>query len=147
ETVSMALETANTGHLVLGTLHTATAILTIERIVGMFPAEQQSQIQSLLSDVLRGVVCQNLCRKIGGGRVGALEILVVNPAVANLVREAKTVQITSIMQTGRAAGNVLLNDSLATLVKSGKVDAEEALSKAVDKSDLERRMGRTTPPR
>jgi twitching motility protein PilT len=140
ETISLALETANTGHLVLATLHTATAVSTIDRIVGMFPSDEQSRIRSTLADVLCGVVSQNLLQKIGGGRVAALEILVVNHAVANLIRERKTHQIVSSMQTGQAAGNRLLNDSLAALVKSGKVEADEALSKAIEKDDLMRRL-------
>jgi twitching motility protein PilT len=105
----------------------------------MFPPEEQSQVRSTLADVLRGVICQNLCRKIGGGRIAALEIMIVNPAISNLIREGKTVQIASMMQTGKAAGNVLLNDSLAALVKSGKVEKAEAMSKAVDKADLARK--------
>jgi twitching motility protein PilT len=141
ETVSLALEAANTGHLVLGTLHTATAISTIERIVGLFPPEEQSRIQSTLADVIRGVVAQNLLKRIGGGRVAALEILVSSPAVSNLIREGKMHQIASSMQTGKAAGNRLLNDSLADLVSRGTVTSEEALSKAVDKAELARRLG------
>ncbi len=141
ETVSLALEAANTGHLVLGTLHTATAISTIERIVGLFPPEEQSRIQTTLADVLRGVVAQNLLKRIGGGRVAALEILVSSPAVANLIREGKMHQIASSMQTGKAAGNRLLNDSLADLVSRRVVDSEEALSKAVDKAELAKRIG------
>lgn len=142
ETVALALETANTGHLVFGTLHTANAILTTDRIVSLFPAEQQEQIRATLGDVLRGVVSQTLCRRVGGGRVAALEVMVVNPAVANLIREGKTNQIPSIMQTGKALGNQLLNDSLASLVQAGKVDYEEAISRAVDKVELARRLNR-----
>ena len=141
ETVSLALEAANTGHLVLGTLHTATAISTIERIVGLFPPEEQSRIQVTLADVMRAVIAQNLLKRIGGGRVAALEILVSSPAVSNLIREGKMHQIASSMQTGKAAGNQLLNDSLADLVSRGVVDSEEALSKAVDKADLAKRFG------
>jgi twitching motility protein PilT len=144
ETVSLALETANTGHLVLATLHTATAISTIDRIVGMFPSDEQNRIRATLADVLKGVVSQNLLKRKGGGRVAAVEILVVNAPVANLVREGKTHMITSAMQTGKAAGNQLLNEALAGLVTGGKVDYEEALSKAVDKADLARRLNR--PP-
>jgi twitching motility protein PilT len=142
ETISMALETANTGHLVLGTLHTSTAVMTVDRIVNLFPAEQQNQIRSTLSDVLRGVICQNLCRRIGGGRIAALEVLVVNPAVSALIREGKTVQIPNIMQTGKALGNQLLNDSLVNLVQTQKIEYEEALSKAVDKADIAKRVKR-----
>jgi len=141
ETVSLALEAANTGHLVLGTLHTATAISTIERVVGLFPPEEQSRIQTTLADVIRGVVAQNLLKRIGGGRVAALEVLVSSPAVANLIREGKMHQIASSMQTGKAAGNRLLNDSLADLVSRGVVDSEEAMSKAVDKAELAKRLG------
>ncbi len=141
ETVSLALEAANTGHLVLATLHTATAISTIERIVGLFPPGEQNRIQVTLADVIRGVVTQNLLQRIGGGRVAALEILVASPAVSNLIREGKTHQIPSSMQTGKAAGNKLLNESLADLVKGGTVEYEEALSKAVDKADLAKRLG------
>jgi twitching motility protein PilT len=143
ETVSLALETANTGHLVLATLHTATAALTVDRVVSLFPSEQQNQTRSTLADVLRGVVCQNLCRRIGGGRVAALEIMVVNPAISSLIREGKTVQIQNMMQTAKALGNQLLNDSLINLVQSQKVEYEEALSKAVDKADLAKRLKRT----
>jgi twitching motility protein PilT len=143
ETVSMALETANTGHLVFGTLHTATAVSTVDRIVNLFPPEQQNATRATLADVLKGVVSQNLLRRIGGGRVAALEILVVNISVANLIREAKAHQIANAMQTGKAAGNQMLNDSLAALVNARTVEYEEALSKAVDKADLARRFNRT----
>ena len=142
ETVSLALETANTGHLVFGTLHTATAVTTIDRIVGMFPPEEQARIRATLADVLKAVVAQTLLRRKGGGRVAALEILVVNPAVSNLVREGKTNQLVSAMQTAKAAGNMLLNESLAALVKDGTVEYEEALSKAVDRADLARQLNR-----
>ena len=142
ETVSLALEAANTGHLVLATLHTATAVSTIERIVGLFPPEEQSRIQVTLADVVRGIVAQNLLQRIGGGRVAALEILVASAAISNLIREGKVHQIMSSMQTGKAAGNRLLNDSLAELVTRGVVEYEEALSKAADKTELARRLGR-----
>jgi twitching motility protein PilT len=141
ETVSLAIETANTGHLVLATLHTSTAPLTIARIVSMFPPEEQEQMRDTLADVLIGVVCQNLCRRIGGGRVAALEVMVVNFAIANLIRENKTNQMLSTMQTGKALGNVTLNESLAALVKGGKCEAAEVMSKAVDKADLAKRLG------
>jgi len=142
ETVSLALEAANTGHLVLATLHTATAVSTIERIVGLFPPEEQSRIQVTLADVVRGIVAQNLLQRIGGGRVAALEILVASAAISNLIREGKAHQIVSSMQTGKAAGNRLLSDSLAELVTRGVVEYEEALSKAADKTELARRLGR-----
>jgi twitching motility protein PilT len=143
ETVSLALEAANTGHLVLATLHTATAISTIERIIGLFPPEEQSRIQVTLADVLRGVVSQVLLKRIGGGRVAALEVLVVNAAVSNLIREGKNHQIASSMQTSKAIGNQMLNESLAALARGGTVEPDEAMAKAVDKADLARRLGRS----
>jgi twitching motility protein PilT len=143
ETVSLALEAANTGHLVLATLHTATAISTIERIIGLFPPEEQSRIQVTLADVLRGVVSQVLLKRIGGGRVAALEVLVVNAAVSNLIREGKNHQIASSMQTSKAIGNQMLNESLAALARGGTVEPDEALAKAIDKADLARRLGRS----
>jgi twitching motility protein PilT len=139
ETIAMALETANTGHLVFATLHTNNAISAVDRIVDQFPADQQPQIRSTLADVLRGVVAQTLCRKIGGGRVAAIEVLVVNLAVANLVRESKTIQIPGVMQANKALGMALLNDELARLVDAKKVELAEALAAAVDKDDLLRR--------
>jgi twitching motility protein PilT len=145
ETVSMALETANTGHLVFGTLHTSTAGSTVDRIVNLFPPEQQNSVRATLADVLKGVVSQNLLRRIGGGRVAALEILVCNVAAANLIREAKVHQLVNIMQTGKAAGHMILNDSLAAMVNSKTVEYEEALSKAADKPDLARRLNRPVP--
>lgn len=142
ETVQMALETANTGHLVFATLHTNTAPSTIERIVDLFPSDQQGAIRATLAEVLRGVVCQVLCRKLGGGRVAALEILIATPAVLNLVREAKTFQLASTMQVGGSHGQQLLNQDLARLVQEKLIDPEEAMSRAVDKPDLQRRIAR-----
>jgi twitching motility protein PilT len=139
ETINMALETANTGHLVLGTLHTNSAMSTVDRIIDQFPAGQQAQIRSVLADVLRGVVSQTLVRKKGGGRLAALEVLVVNFAAANLIREAKIHQLLTVMQSGKGAGNQILNDELARLVDERKIDMEEAVSAAVDKDDLNRR--------
>lgn len=140
ETIAMALETANTGHLVLGTLHTNTAVSTVDRIVDQFPAGQQSQVRNVLADVLRGVVTQTLLKKASGGRMAVLEILVVNFAVANLIRESKTVQIPNQMTTGRKQGMTLLNDELARLVEEKKVTFEEALAASVEKKDLELRF-------
>ena len=112
ETVAIAIETAETGHLVFGTLHTTTAASTVDRVIDQFPTDQQAQIRIMLSESLKGVIAQNLCRKIGGGRVAALEVLLINSAIANLIREAKTFQIPSMMQVGRAQGMVALNDAL-----------------------------------
>ncbi len=134
ETVSIALETAETGHLVFGTLHTTTASSTIDRIIDQFPADRQSQVRVMLSESLRGVIAQTLCRKIGGGRVAAREILLTIPAVSNLIREGKTFQIPSIMQTNRKTGMVTLNDALMELVDQGLVEPKEAYMKAVEKS-------------
>jgi len=140
ETISLAIETANTGHLVFGTLHTNSAISALDRIIDSFPPDQQSRVRVGLCDSLKGIVAQVLCKCIGGGRAAALEVLVVNTAVANLVREEKINQIRSTMQTGKAQGNMLLNEELAKLVRRKKVDYNEALSKAEDKDDLVRRL-------
>ncbi len=136
ETIAIAIETAETGHLVFGTLHTTTAYSTIDRIIDQYPPDQQEQIRVMLSESLKGVVSQTLCKKIGGGRVAALEVLLVNPAVSNLIREGKTFQIPSIMQTSKNVGMRLLNEALTELVASKLVAAEEAIAKAVDKTGL-----------
>ncbi|MFZ2955482.1 MAG: PilT/PilU family type 4a pilus ATPase [Candidatus Ozemobacteraceae bacterium] len=141
ETVSMALEAANTGHLVMATLHTSTAMSTIERIVDLYPSDSQNQVRSLLASALIGVCCQTLCRKIGGGRIPALELLVSDFAVANLIREGKTHQLQTVMSTGMAKGNRLLNDELLRLYNNKKITAEEALGCAIDKRDLEPKLG------
>jgi twitching motility protein PilT len=136
ETIAIAIETAETGHLVFGTLHTTTAASTVDRIIDQFPADRQSQIRTMLSESLKGVISQNLLRKIGGGRVAAMEILVGIPAISNLIREGKTYQIASIMQTGKKHGMALLNDALVDLVRRKLVSPEEAYAKAVDKATL-----------
>lgn len=141
ETVALALETANTGHLVFGTLHTNTAVSTISRVIDMFPAGQQNQVRTVLADTLKGVVAQTLCRRKGGGRVAALEILVSDLGVAALIRDGKTHQIISAMQTGKVRGNRLLNEELKRLVEEEIVSEEEALAKAVDKPDLMSKLG------
>ena len=105
ETIAIAIETAETGHLVFGTLHTTTAASTVDRVIDQFPADRQAQIRVMLSESLRGVIAQTLCRKIGGGRVAALEVLIVNGAISNLIREGKTFQIPSMMQVGTRAGH------------------------------------------
>jgi twitching motility protein PilT len=136
ETVSIAIETAETGHLVFGTLHTTTAASTIDRIIDQFPADRQGQIRVMLSESLRGVVSQVLCRKVGGGRVAAREVLLSIPAVSNLIREGKTFQIPSIMQTNRKTGMVTLNDALLELVDAGQVEPREAFIKSVEKTAI-----------
>ncbi|HWC76347.1 MAG TPA: type IV pilus twitching motility protein PilT [Blastocatellia bacterium] len=137
ETVAIAIETAETGHLVFGTLHTTTAASTVDRIIDQFPPDRQTQIRIMLSESLRGVISQTLLRKKNGGRIAALEVLIVTPAISNLIREGKTFQIPSSMQTGRALGMVTLNDAMIELVKAGTVAPEEAYKKAVDKSGFE----------
>ncbi len=136
ETMSIAIETAETGHLVFGTLHTSTAASTVDRIIDQFPADEQSQIRMMLSGSLRGVISQTLCKRKGGGRVAAHEILVVNNAVAALIREGKTHQIMSSMQVGGREGMRLLNDVLFDHVQSGLVEPDEAFRKCVAKDDM-----------
>ena len=134
ETVSIALETAETGHLVFGTLHTTTAVGTIDRIIDQFPADRQAQIRVMLADTLKGVISQTLCKKIGGGRIAAREILLTVPAVSNLIREGKAYQLQSVMQTSRKLGMVLLGDVLIDLVDQGLVEPKEAYMKSTDKA-------------
>lgn len=136
ETMAMAIETAETGHLVFGTLHTSSAHGTIDRIINQFPTEKQQQIRLMLADGLKGVISQMLCKKIGGGRVPAMEIMVASPSISNLIREGKTFQIPSIMQSGRKLGMCLMNDSFLDLVKKNLVKPEDAYAKAVDKAGL-----------
>jgi twitching motility protein PilT len=136
ETIAIALETAETGHLVFGTLHTSTAASTINRIVDQYPADRQEQIRIMLAESLKGVISQTLCKKIGGGRVAAREILIVNKAVSALIRENKTVQINNVIQTQRKVGMETLNDALASLVKSRTIEPEEAYVKAVERKDM-----------
>jgi twitching motility protein PilT len=142
ETIAIAIETAETGHLVFGTLHTNTAPSTVDRIIDQFPADQQAQIRTMLSESLRGVITQTLCKRVGGGRVPALEILLVTSGVANLIREGKTFQIPSIMQTGRAQGMCTLNDALLDLVRRRLVEPGEALAKAIARADLASQLER-----
>lgn len=136
ETIAIAMETAETGHLVFGTLHTSTAASTINRIVDQFPADRQDQIRIMLAESLKGVISQTLCKKIGGGRVAAREILLVNKAVSALIREGKTVQIPNIIQTQKKLGMETLNDALLNLVKSKTIEAEEAYVKSVEKKEM-----------
>jgi twitching motility protein PilT len=143
ETISIAIETAETGHLVFGTLHTTTAASTIDRIIDQFPADRQQQIRVMLSESLKGVIAQTLLPKKGGGRVAALEILIVTPAISNLIREGKTFQIPSAMQTGKAQGMVMLNDALFALVQKGIVEPRDAYIKAVDKTGFEALLNRS----
>jgi twitching motility protein PilT len=136
ETIAIAIETAETGHLVFGTLHTTTAASTVDRVIDQFPADRQAQIRVMLSESLKGVIAQTLCKRIGGGRLAAREILLMTPAISNLIREGKTFQIPSIIQTSRQIGMVTLNDALLELVEQKEVTAEEAYMKAVEKTGL-----------
>jgi twitching motility protein PilT len=136
ETMSTAIHTAETGHVVFGTLHTTSAPSTVERVIGQFPRDLQGQIRLMLADSLRAVISQTLLRKIGGGRVAAFEVLLGTPAVSNLIREGKTFQIASTMQTGKGIGMRTLADSLFSLVTEGIVEPAEAYRKAVFKEAL-----------
>ena len=140
ETMSIALETAETGHLVFGTLHTNTAPSTVDRIIDQFPADRQGQIRTMLSESLKAVVTQTLCRKIGGGRVAAREVMLTNGAVSNLIREGKTYQLASVMQTGRGQGMQTMNDALLELVRKKLVSPAEALAKSVARADLRKAL-------
>jgi twitching motility protein PilT len=140
ETMEIAIETAETGHLVFGTLHTNTAATTVDRIIDKFPADRQNQIRSMLADSLKGVIAQTLCKRIGGGRIAACEILVVTPAVSANIREGKTHQIPSIMQTGKNVGMCTFADDLLHLVKTGVITPEEAYKNAIDKTFLQKKF-------
>jgi twitching motility protein PilT len=142
ETIAIAIETAETGHLVFGTLHTTTAASTVDRVIDQFPPDRQAQIRVMLSESLKGVIAQTLCRKVGGGRVAALEVLIATGAISNLIREGKTFQIPSMMQVGRGVGMVTLNDALMDLVTRKLVAPEEAYTKAVDKTSFESALKR-----
>jgi twitching motility protein PilT len=142
ETMSIALETAETGHLVFGTLHTTSAASTVDRIIDQFPPERQPQIRVMLAESLKGVIAQTLCRRIDGGRVAALEVLMVNAAISNLIREGKTFQIPAMMQVGKASGMTTLNDALLALVRSNEISAAEGLIRAIDKPAFEAMLAR-----
>jgi twitching motility protein PilT len=136
ETIAIAIETAETGHLVFGTLHTTTAASTVDRIIDQFPADRQAQIRVMLSESLKGVISQTLCKKINGGRVAAREILLTTPAISNLIREGKTFQIPSIIQTSKKLGMLTLNDALLELVEKKVIEPDEAYMKSVEKTGL-----------
>jgi twitching motility protein PilT len=141
ETTEMAIRTAETGHLVLATLHTSTAASTVDRIIDQFPADQQAQVRTMLSVSLKGIVCQTLMRrKDGQGRVAAFEIMVGTSAISNLIREGKTFQIPNAIQTGGSLGMQELNAHLLTLVENGVVDAKEAHAHSVDKAAMQSRL-------
>ena len=145
ETISLAVEAASTGHLVFSTLHTSSAYKTVDRVIEVFPSHEQPLIRSTLADGLRAVIAQVLFKRIDRkGRVVALEILIASPAVRNLIREGKTHQIPSMIQTGKKYGMVLLDDSIMELYKKGMVSAEEGYAKANEKSRFRPLL--TSPP-
>jgi twitching motility protein PilT len=145
ETIELAITAASTGHLVFGTLHTPSASKTVDRIIDVFPSEQQNKIRATLSESLRGVVAQNLFRRVDKkGRVAALEILVFTTAIANLIREGKTHQLPGMIQVGKKLGNAPLDDSIMEHLKMKRVSPEEAYDKCLDKKKF--RPFLTTPP-
>jgi twitching motility protein PilT len=134
ETIELALEAASTGHLVFGTLHTQSAAKTVDRVIDVFPAHQQSQIRTTLSESLKGVIAQNLFKRIDKkGRMAVLEVLVVTPAVSNLIREGKTFQIPSAIQTGKKYGMQSLDDAILVALNEGKISPEDAYDKSIVK--------------
>jgi len=145
ETIQMAIEAASTGHLVFGTLHTTSAAKTVDRIIEVFPAAEQMQIRSTLADGLRAVIAQVLFKRIDKkARIPALEILIANSAVRNLIRESKTYQLPSMMQTGKKYGMQLLDDAIMDLMNKGWISPDDAYSKANDKTKF--RPFLKTPP-
>ncbi len=142
ETVSLAIEAAETGHLVFATLHTISASKTVDRIIEVFPADQQAQIRATLADALRAVISQTLFKRIDQkGRVAALEILIATHAVRNLVREGKTYQIPSVIQTGKKYGMQSLDDAIMDYLKKGWISAEDAYNKCIDKEKFKPYLG------
>jgi twitching motility protein PilT len=143
ETISVALTAAETGHLVFATLHTQDAPQTIDRVIDVFPPHQQGQVRAQLAGTLQGVVCQTLVKRASGrGRVVATEVLMMTPAIANLIREGKTYQIASAMQAGRGDGMHTMDQHLADLVDSGVITRTAALEKAHDLESIGRLIQR-----
>ncbi|MDG2382593.1 MAG: type IV pilus twitching motility protein PilT [Pirellulaceae bacterium] len=140
ETIEAAITAAETGHVVFGTLHTNSAQGTVNRIIDVFPTNQQDQIRTQLSTSIIGVLAQTLLPRLGGGRVAAYELLTVTPGIANLIRENKTYRITSAIQTGYKHGMILMDDSLFKLWEAEKVSIEDALAKAQSPDDLAKRI-------
>jgi twitching motility protein PilT len=146
ETIELAITAAETGHLVFGTLHTTSAAKTTDRIINVFPTQQQEQIRSMLAESLAGVVCQNLIKRADGrGRVAALEILVGTSSIAALIRDGKTHQIASVLQTGRKLGMQTMDQALATLVMQGAISLDSALGYATNREALERLVSGKEP--
>jgi len=143
ETISLAITAAETGHLVLGTLHTGNASRTLDRLLDVFPPDQQEQVRTMVSESMRGVISQQLIPSTDGqGRVLALETLTNTPAVANVIREAKTYMLPGIIQTGKKQGMQLMDDALADLYGRGLISAEEALARADQKQEMRTRLAK-----
>jgi len=134
ETIRLAISAAETGHLVFGTLHTNSAPKTIDRIIDVFPAEEKAMVRSMLSESLRAVISQTLCKKVGGGRVAAHEIMVGIPAIRNLIREDKVPQMYSVIQTGQSHGMQTMDQCLSRLVGRGLITPQDAAAKSTEKS-------------
>lgn len=144
ETIAVAITAAETGHLVLATLHTNSAATTIDRVIDVFPPHQQQQIRMQLSVTIEGILCQSLLTKAkGSGRVMAMEVLAITPAVRNIIREGKTHQIPNLIQAGAQFGMISLDQSLKNLYQQGLITYEEALTKATNEDDFKRLLGRT----
>ena len=142
ETISLAITASETGHLVLGTLHTSNAARTLDRVLDVFPSDQRDQIRIMVSESLRGIVSQQLIPKAdGSGRALALEVLVNTPAVANLIREGKTFMLPGVIQTGKKLGMRLMDDSVVELFQAGKITAQEAIYRAEVKNQMRQIVG------
>jgi len=141
ETISMALEAAEKGMLVFGTLHTSNAAKTVDRIVNVFPSGEQEGVRQVLGETIRGIVAQQLMKKVGGGRIAALEILFGSPQIGNMIREGKTSQITSSIQIGRKEGMISMDQSIVMHFEAGLITAEDALDKAIEKAYVRKAIG------
>jgi len=140
ETTSLAITAAETGHLVFGTLHTINSTKTLDRVIDQFPAGNQSQIRVMISESIAGIVSQVLLPKKGGGRIAAFEILIGTPAVANLIRENKSYQLPSILQTGRDKGMITMEQSLISMVKKGKIEKQDAIDSVLDQAEFSKTL-------
>ncbi|MFN5960835.1 MAG: type IV pilus twitching motility protein PilT, partial [Verrucomicrobiota bacterium] len=139
ETISLAITASETGHLVLGTLHTGSAARTLDRVLDVFPTDQRDQIRIMVSESLRGIISQQLVpRADGNGRVLAMELLVNTPAVGNCIREGKTFMLPGIMQVGKALGMITMDDSLKDLCSAGLITQDEAIFRAIDQDQMRR---------
>jgi len=142
ETISLAITASETGHLVLGTLHTSNAARTLDRLLDVFPTDQRDQIRIMVSESLRGIISQQLVpRADGAGRALAIEILMNSPAVGNVIREGKTFMLPGVMQTGKNVGMIMMDDALVKLYKDGVITKEEALGRAIDRGTLKANIG------